>query len=422
MKINPVIKQQLKDACRQFIWQLGYDPLVAPKPETFIKSLKRTIRTRPGRDLEAEIENIMFELRLFNNSGEYAMHLNTERLGENHFRTFWKIPRGLNYKAYQDKSQTFADNLTGQVIIEQRNGCLMIEIIKGIIPNNIWYSFNYQDYPDMILPIPVGHDQGGLVVWDLAKIPHVVVAGTTGTGKSILLSGVVDALAQNPLARLCVADLAMTDFGYVASKAIFAGEFDQVEALILALEAEMHKRRYILAKDTANRNIIRYNKKHTDNPLPYYVLIVDEFAFTSPKFAKKKWDKDRCKELHATVAGISMLARKVGIHLVIGLQRPEVELLPESIKSQFPGRISLRTEDVPTSMTILQNSDAFYLPNIKGRAIAKLGNIQREVQVMNLEPDIAEKRFMKFSVPKAKFEGGYDIYHAERQIERLPPR
>ena len=100
-------KESLREAKRKFIWNLGYHPLVTPKPETFIQTLKKEIRTRPGRELESEIENIMFELKLYNGSGEYAMHLNTVKKAENHFVTFWQLPRGLTYRQYQDEREVF---------------------------------------------------------------------------------------------------------------------------------------------------------------------------------------------------------------------------------------------------------------------------------------------------------------------------
>jgi hypothetical protein len=173
------MNKTFKEKMHRFIWRLGYKPLKEKKDESIITTIKKSIRTRKGRELEAEIENIMFETKLINSSGEYAMHLNTSKKSDNHYITMWKIPRGLSYKKYMEKQRIFEDNLGAQVIIEENNGALKIEIIKGIIPRKVSYDFNYDDYRDIVdkkgnkkyvLPIPVGVGHGNIIVWDLIKI------------------------------------------------------------------------------------------------------------------------------------------------------------------------------------------------------------------------------------------------------------
>lgn len=412
------IKCGLKASSKRFMWQLGYKPLKEPKDEDFKTLFKKTIRTRKSREIEAEIENIMFECKLFNASGEYAMHLNTSKKSDNHYATYWKVPRGKKINEYIDKIQIFEDGLIAQVLIEERNGCMCIEVWEGIIPTTkkgIPYDFKYLDYIDKyILPVPVGESRMGLYVWDLTKIIHCMISGSTGGGKSILLTGWVDALLQNPNVLLFIIDLAMTDFAYTKNHVVFGYDIHTAEKIINYIKEEAEKRRRILV-EFGNVNIIRFNKKFPEHKIPYLILIIDEFAFTSPggKHLAKE-EKQRRQAIQGKIAEIAQISRKLGIHLIISTQKPSKQLFPEEITTHFPGRVSFKTNDRGTSMTILGNTKAYYLPNQPGRMIAQWGNKQVEAQALYLDPDEAERR-MKMFDKYGQYEKGDSVNDTSEQ-------
>lgn len=436
-KIPAEKRREIDENFKRFIWQLGYKPLKEPKEESFKTLFKKTVRTRNSRKVEAEIENIMMECKLYNNSGEYAMHLNTkkDKINDNHYTTYWKVPRGLKIQDYMEKEQIFADGLVGQVSIEPRNGCMCIDVWEGIISsskNGIPYNFKYIEYMDKyILPVPVGKNQMGLYVWDLIKIIHIIISGSVGGGKSILLTGWVDALLQNPNVLLFVIDLAMTDFEHAKNHVVFGYDLNTAEVIINYIKKEAENRRKILVK-FGDVNVIRFNKKYPENRLPYLILCIDEFAFTSSARYLTKEEKLRRQALQAKVAEIAQISRKLGIHLIISTQKPSKQLFPEEITTHFPGRISFKTNDRGTSMTILGNTKAYYLPNTPGRLIAQHGNRQIEAQALFLDPDIAKVRmrmFDKFEQYEryCQYKKGDDVHEWQCQIlqhqkKRLLPR
>jgi len=413
-------KNELIKIKNRLLWQLGYKPLKEKKEESIITTVKKSIRTRKSRELEAEIENIMFECKLFNSSGEYACHINTDKKSDNHFITMWKLPRGLNYKNYIEKQQVFSDNLTAFVNIESRKGLLKIEVVKGLIPEKVLYNFNYEDYKDKyVLPVPVGFSNGKqLFIWDLIKVIHVLICGETGGGKTTLSMCWIDALLQNPYVKIFCIDLALKSFFYTRNHTIFAGDLNGAQKILIYLMLEMERRKKILTQ-FGSLDVVKFNKRNPENMLPYLILFVDEFAFTSPKINfESKEVQNLCKQLQAYTIKLSSLARSLGIHLVIGMQKPSKDLIPKEAKDNFPGRISFKTGDQGHSMSILGNTKAFYLPDIQGRMIAQYRN-SYEIQGMLIDDETAEKRIRDLCNRK---DDGFVSERDENKEKGLLPR
>lgn len=361
--------------------------------------LIRFFRTMPWRKIEFEIEEIMCALNLVNNEEEYALHLYTKKKSDNHYYTVWQIPRGMCFKQYQDKRQIFSDNLKGQCLIYPHDGNLVIEVYKGFIPSSVEYRFNYNDYPNLILPIPVGYTAKGLKVWDLIDLPHLKINGTTKTGKSVCLFNILDAIAQNNTypVKLFVIDFARTDFNYTSSNSIFGYNINHAISITDYLNQEMEKR----LNQLAAFQVEKIQTLHQENPemiqkFPYIVLAFDEFASVAPDFAKNKEDKKAREYIHANIADLSQKARKCGIHIIISCQKPTVDIIPNSIKGQFDGTICLKTANETISQVAIDTGEAAQLPNIKGRALARLGNELEEVQIMRLSFKEAKELFKNY--------------------------
>ena len=210
------------------------------------------------------------------------------------------------------------------------------------------------------------------------------------------MTGWCDALMQNPNVRLFVVDLAMTDFIHLKNHVVFGYNLDTAEIIIEYIIQELERRRLFLVKNNCV-NVIKYNEKNPNNKMDYIVLIIDEFAFTAPRRYDNKQMKRLRQKLQGHIMDISMLSRKTGIHLIVALQRPSKDLIPMEIKSNFPTAISFKMVNNGTSMTILGNTDAVYLPNIKGRMIFQLGSKQMELQAMLLEQEEAIRRLSMFN-------------------------
>ncbi|MFD1061997.1 DNA translocase FtsK 4TM domain-containing protein [Winogradskyella litorisediminis] len=225
----------------------------------------------------------------------------------------------------------------------------------------------------MQLPIALGKTiSNETLVVDLAKMPHLLMAGATGQGKSVGLNAVLTSLLykKHP---------AEVKFVLVDPKKVELTLFNKIERHYLAklpdsedaiitdntkvintlnsLCIEMDNR-YELLKNAFCRNIAEYNKKFKDrklNPndghqfLPYIVLVVDEFADLIMTAGK---------EVETPIARLAQLARAIGIHLIIATQRPSVNVITGIIKANFPARIAFRVTSKIDSRTILDGAGA----------------------------------------------------------------
>jgi len=408
-KLKKLCKEVVKQVTKQALQQWGYEPLKKKKPEELRVTIKKMIRTRKSRTLESEIENIMYEIGLTNkNKGDYAVHLETIKdvNNANHFTTIWQLPRGLLYKDYINKRKYFADGLTALVDVKESKGVLVIDVFKGVIPSKVKYSFNTIEYLDnYVLPMPLGVNQRGLNIIELTNVVHYLIAGYTGSGKTVLIKSWIDALLQNPNVLLFVIDLALIDFIHVKDCAVFASEIEEALKIILFLKQEMIKRKYYLAD--FGLDIVKYNVKYPQNKLPYMVLFIDEFAFTAPGKYHTKEEKRIRNMLQGTIAELSQQARKVGIHLIICMQRPDKDLISPIIKNNLIGRICFRCADRGHSQTVLNSTDAFYLSDADGRLLSLYKGNLVEAQALYLDSETARERAMVYGEAKKKTYASY---------------
>lgn len=210
------------------------------------------------------------------------------------------------------------------------------------------------------LPILLGVDTFGVPVWgDLAQMPHLLVAGTTGSGKSVALNCFLISLIKNKTPdelKLLIVDPKRVEFvqyrdsGFLLQNPI-TEESDALAALDCLIE-EM-ERRYCLLESESCRNIVELHQKGIN--LPFIVCVVDEFAdlvLTAGRAAEKK------------IQSLAQKARACGIHLIIATQRPSVDVITGVIKANFPARIAYKVSSGFDSKTILDQTGA---ENLTGR-------------------------------------------------------
>lgn len=200
------------------------------------------------------------------------------------------------------------------------------------------------------LPLAIGQDiVGHPVVTDLAKMPHLLIAGATGTGKSVGLNAMILSLlyCQTPKTlRLLLIDPKRIELSLYEGiphllHPVVSAPKDATRALKWAvLEME---RRYQLLEAAQARNLEGYNKT-VEQPLPYLVIIIDELADLMMVSSK---------EVETSIARLAQMARAAGIHLLIATQRPSVDVLTGLIKANFPARISFKVSSKVDSRTIL---------------------------------------------------------------------
>ena len=224
-------------------------------------------------------------------------------------------------------------------------------------------------------------------VFDLAKMPHILMAGATGQGKSVGLNAIIASLlySKHPSdLKFIMVDpkkVELTLYNrierhYLAklpdSEDAIITDVKQVVRTLNSLCIEMDQR-YDLLKAAQCRNIIEYNEKFKSRRLlpteghrylPYIVLVVDEFADLIMTAGR---------DVEAPIARLAQLARAIGIHLIIATQRPSVNIITGSIKANFPARIAFRVISAVDSKTILDQSGATQLVG-RGDMLLSTGN------------------------------------------------
>ncbi len=205
------------------------------------------------------------------------------------------------------------------------------------------------------LALALGRDVAGHPqITDLTKMPHLLIAGATGTGKSVAINSLfISLLYRNTPqdVKFIVVDPKKVELNlYNGIPHLLTPVITEHEKAVNALKwavAEM-ERRYKLLSEVGKRNILEYNES-SGLPLPYIVIIVDELA---DLMAVAKQD------VEATIVRLAQMARAIGIHLVLATQRPSVEVITGLIKANITSRISCAVASQIDSRTILDTSGA----------------------------------------------------------------
>lgn len=226
----------------------------------------------------------------------------------------------------------------------------------------------------MDLPLAIGKTiTNEVYMVDLAKIPHLLVAGATGQGKSVGLNTIITSLLYkkhpNEL-KIVLVDPKKVEFSVYAPiadhfMATVAGNEDEpiitdVTKVVNTLNSltTLMDARYDLLKIAGARNIKEYNQKFVNHQLdltkgheymPYIVVIIDEYGDLIMTAGK---------EIELPITRIAQLARAVGIHMIIATQRPTANIITGSIKANFPGRMAFKVSSMTDSRTILDQSGA----------------------------------------------------------------
>jgi len=206
------------------------------------------------------------------------------------------------------------------------------------------------------LTLAMGRDVAGhAVAVDLKTMPHLLIAGATGSGKSVAINAMIlSLLYQNSPQdlRLILVDPKRVEFThYNGVPHLLCPVVFDVDKTISALRwtvAEMD-RRFRLLQETARRNIEAYNQNPPNGRLPYIVIFVDELADLMAQAGN---------EVEAAIVRLAQMARAVGIHLVVATQRPSVDVITGLIKANITNRIAFAVASQIDSRTILDNSGA----------------------------------------------------------------
>ncbi len=276
----------------------------------------------------------------------------------------------------------------GTVGIEVPNNKPEVVSMRSLIASKVFQESDYE------LPLALGKTiSNETFVVDLTKMPHILVAGATGQGKSVGLNAIISSLLykKHPSQlKFVFIDPKKVELNlYAVIEKHFLAKMEGMEDSIItdvqqvkdtlnSLIIEM-ERRYDLLKAAQTRNVKEYNVKFISrrlNPnkghryLPYIVVVVDEFADLIMTAGK---------EIELPIARIAQLARAVGIHMIIATQRPSINIITGVIKANFPTRIAFKVASMVDSRTILDTPGANQLIG-RGDMLVSIGNVLTRIQ------------------------------------------
>ena len=210
-------------------------------------------------------------------------------------------------------------------------------------------------YKRQKLPIALGKNiSGAPIIGDLASMPHLLIAGTTGSGKSVCINTIILSLLYRHSPEKC-------KFILIDPKMLELSTYEGIPHLLCPVITEAKKAasvlgwvvkemesRYRLMTKEGVRNIDGYNSKHK-LPMPFIVVIVDEMSDLMLVAGK---------EIESYIQKLSQMARAAGIHIIMATQRPSVDVITGTIKANFPTRISFQVTSKIDSRTILGEQGA----------------------------------------------------------------
>lgn len=287
--------------------------------------------------------------------GDFGVKINTVSLDEGRYFDRYSVRLKSGYRSSKidrildDVGMSFKSEATPKGEINLSNGSYDILIQKSKIesPDMMGMFSNLPE--DMVMPIALGKDEKGeRVYFDLNAIPNVLVAGTTGSGKSVLLHNIVLSLLHNDTI-IYLFDPKLVEFSPYASvkKNIFIGHTSSELSFNLKIILSEVKRRFNLFKENGVRNIKEFNNRSPIKLSPI-AIVIDEWA-------------DLCLDnpsIQTTLCKIAQIGRAAGVSFVLATQRPSAKVISGLIKANFPGRISLKVASATDSRIILDEVGA----------------------------------------------------------------
>lgn len=244
--------------------------------------------------------------------------------------------------------------------------------ISGILGSESWTKKHGH------LNFIIGKDiAGSPVVGDLAKMPHLLIAGQTGSGKSVMINNVLTSMlykySPSDLKLILVdpKQVELTPFNEIPH--LLAPVIHEPEKCISALKwavAEMERRLRAMA-EVGKRNISEYNNLKKEEPMPYVVIVIDELSDLMMMAAR---------DVEALVVRVAQKARAAGIHLILATQRPSVDVITGLIKANVPARIAFTTTSQVDSKTIIDGVGAEKLLG-KGDMLLQTSNMPKPIRV-----------------------------------------
>lgn len=243
------------------------------------------------------------------------------------------------------------------------------------------------------LPMVFGKDMlGKPILVDLAKLPHLLVAGATGSGKSVFINGLLTSLASTrspEQVQFLLIDPKMVEFTmYTGLPHLISPPVTDPKRAALTLKklvVEMEKR-YQRFAEAGVRNLLQYNRNHPQDQIPYIVTVIDEYADLMV-IARV--------DVEETVQRLTQMGRAAGLHLILGTQRPSVDVVTGVIKSNLPSRVAFHLLSVYDFKTVMDTGGPHLLGGGDGICMLNGGGQKRFQSVAISADDDETTRYIE---------------------------
>ena len=312
---------------------------------------------------------------------------------ENKNSYIFSIPQGLSLSDFEKYKEAMEQQLNNQIEIRYENKRIIIDEITSKLKSNYPYILPTKEDKEAFR-IPIGASIYGTEYIYPNKIPHSLISGTTGSGKSVctksLLTSILNMFTKDE------ADVFLIDFKLVElnlfkqCNQVVKYVYETEEAVeVVADLLEECKRRYKLFQDTNVTNLKEYNKKFPNKKLKHQFIFIEEFVmFSEEKVGMKMLRK------------LASLSRASSQFIFLSCQRPDNTVIDNVFKANVGNRLCFRTEDSKNSMDILDREGAEKLKG-NGNGIYKTGAKDVEFQGYNIKDEDIEKYIKKYKVAKS---------------------
>ena len=322
------------------------------------------------------IHNAFFQAGVRNGASEAPFLLERRKSTDSEITILKLFAPGITSAMIQDKQAEIEAALNAYIADIQtkaNTNILYLHIVKATTALSTNEAWDDKYLSPKSFELALGRSLSGIKYINLSVTPHVLIGGTTGSGKSVLLKSLLVQCIQKG-ATVYIADFkGGVDFGQIwEEKCTMCYEMDALQAILKKLTKELHHRRELF-KSIDCPNLESYNQRVLDS-IPRIVFACDEVAELLDKTGASKELKAEIDAIIADLSTIARLGRAFGIHLILATQRPDATIIPGQIKNNADIRICGRADQV-LSQIILDTTDAKdRIPkNICGRFLTQDG-------------------------------------------------
>ena len=325
------------------------------------------------------VEEQMRSIGLVNHADEVPVLKKKFKDLQNPWITVWEFTsQGIPLKVWKDKQpaiETALDITIFKIKNESGKSRVRLYAVPAVsdLPDKIQWQDRYLSQQSFVLSL--GESFTGPVTVDLAKIPHILLGGATGSGKSVLLKLLL-MQAKKKGAEVCIADFkGGVDFPTIWHKQCrMCFEEQSSLELLTELTEELERRKQLLTA-SGQPNIDRYNESTGEN-LKRYIFACDEVAEMLDKTGLTKEQKEIVGKIESKLSMIARQGRAFGIHLILATQRPDANILSGQIKNNLNIRICGRADHVLSQIILDSTEAADQIPDYaQGRFITQDGTV-----------------------------------------------